>query len=193
MISAIILAAGRSKRMGRLKQLLPLDESTILQKTIQNVKESSVDEIIVVLGYRAKEIIYKLAEMNVKLVTNSRYDKGMSTSIVAGLKAINLSSEAVMIVLGDQPFIKSDTFALLIDTYKSSAKGIQIPIYQGQRGRPVIISTKYREEMLLIKGDVGAKEILARHADDILYTEVNDPGITIDIDTEDDYREYTVQ
>ena len=191
MISAIILAAGESKRMGLApggKQLLPLGDSTILEKTIDNVVASAVDETIVVLGYSAAEIRSKIDCRPVKIVLNSEYRNGMSTSVIAGLKAVEAGTEAILLVLGDQPFIRSQVINRLISEYKSHDKGIVVPSYRGKRGHPVIISLSYEYLLLSIKGDVGAREIIYHHPDDVLEVEMDSVEITIDIDTPEEYR-----
>lgn len=188
MISAIILAAGEAKRMGKLKQLLPLGQSTILEKTIENVASSRVDETIVVLGYQAEKIISRINSAPVKIIVNPLYQDGMSTSIIAGLMAIETEADAVMLVLADQPFIDSQIINHMLDEYKSHNKGIVIPVHRGKRGHPVIISLRYKSELLNLKGDIGAREVIPRHSDDVHEVKVGSPRITLDIDTEENYK-----
>ena len=107
MISAILLAAGESKRMGKLKQLIPFGRSTILEETVNNLLNSKVSEVIVVLGARAGEVTEKIARKPVQTVVNPDYQQGMSTSLIAGLRLIDSKARALMIALGDQPFIDS--------------------------------------------------------------------------------------
>ena len=104
-VSAIILAAGRSKRVGQPKQLLPFKETTIIENTIENVLYSRVGEVIVVLGYKAKQIASLVASRSVILVINHDFDGGMSTSITTGLNIMNTKAEGIMLVMGDQPFV----------------------------------------------------------------------------------------
>ena len=187
MVSAIILAAGEAKRMGTLKQLLPLGQSTLLGKTIEHVAASRVDETIVVLGCQAETIISRLQGAPVKIVVNPCYREGMSTSIVTGLKAAAATADAVMLVLADQPLIDSQVINQILDAFNSHRRGIVVPTYRGKRGHPVVISLNYKAELLALRGDIGAREIIARHPEDVLEVEVDFPGITIDIDTEEDY------
>ena len=191
MISAIFLAAGESKRMGKPKLLLPFGRSTILEQAIDNLLNSRVDEIIVVVGDRAQKMIDKIASRPVKIAINPLYHEGMGTSIVKGLSLINDKSQAVMLVLADQPLIDSETINKLIETFLSHDKGIVIPAYQGRRGHPIIFSTKYREALLRLRDDVGGRQIIKEHPDDILEVAVNSPGVNVDIDTIENYRFYT--
>ncbi len=185
MISAIILAAGESKRMGKPKQLIPLGRTTILEQTVENCLNSKVNEVILVLGHSAEEVIRVIAARPVKLAINSNYQRGMSTSIMTGLNMVDSRARAVMLTLGDQPFIDSRTLNRLIDEFYSHDKGIVIPVYRGRRGHPVIFAIKYKGELLRLKGDIGARETIDRHADDVLELAVNCEGICIDIDTID--------
>lgn len=188
MVSAILLAAGESKRMGRLKQLLPLGRTTMVEQAIDNLLNSKVNEVIVVLGHEAEEIIKKIATKPVKIEVNPIYHQGMSTSIIAGLKLVDDGARAVMLALADQPFIDSQTINRLIDEFCDHNKGIVIPTYQSRRGHPIIFAIKYKEELSSLKGDTGGRQIMEHHPDDVLEVAVASPGINIDIDTTDDYN-----
>jgi molybdenum cofactor cytidylyltransferase len=187
MLSAILLAAGESKRMGEPKQLMPLGQSTILEQVIDNLLSSAVNEVIVVLGYRAEAMIKTIAPRPVKLVINPDYQQGISTSIIAGLNMISSQAEAVILALGDQPFVSSQTINRLIDEFFSHDKGIALPTYQGKRGHPIIFNIRYKPELLKLKGDVGGREIIKHHPDDILEIAVDSAGVITDIDTRTDY------
>jgi molybdenum cofactor cytidylyltransferase len=187
MVSAILLAAGESKRMGKPKLLLPIGGSTVLEKAIDNLLNSGVDEVIVVVGDRAQEMIERIGNRPVKVTINPAYGEGMSTSIVTGLNLVNDSARAVMLALADQPLIDSQTINKLIEAFIGHDKGIVIPAYEGRRGHPVIFSTKYKKELLGLGGDIGGRQIIKEHPDDVLELAVDSEGIDIDIDTVDDY------
>lgn len=188
MVSVILLAAGESKRMGKLKQLMPLGTKTILEQAIDNLLNSRVNEVIVVLGFEAEALMEKVATRPVKVALNPAYHQGMSTSIVAGLSQISDKATAVMLALADQPFIDSQTINRLIGEFDSHNKGIAIPVYQGRRGHPVIFAAKYKEELSRLKGDIGGREIISQHPDDVLEVAVNCEGVCIDIDTMNSYH-----
>ncbi|MFC1932860.1 molybdenum cofactor cytidylyltransferase [Chloroflexota bacterium] len=188
MISAILLAAGESKRMGQPKQLMPFGQSTILEQAIDNLLNSAVSETIVVLGHRAEEIAKTIAAKPVKPAINPNYQQGMSTSIITGLNLIDSRARAVIIALGDQPSVDSRTINKLIDEFNSHNKGIAIPVYQGRRGNPVIFDIRYKGELLKLKGDIGGREIIDRHPDDVLEVAVNCEGVCVDIDTMENYN-----
>jgi len=187
MVSAILLAAGKAKRMGKLKQLMPLGGTTILEQAIDNLLNSAVGEVIVVVGYRAEEVIEKIATKPVKIAINPIYHQGMSTSIVAGLNLVDNSARAVMLALADQPFVDSQTINRLIGEFSTHDKGIAVPPYRGRSGPPVLFAIKYKGELLGLKGDIGGRQIIREHPDDILEVAVDSESINIDIDTMGNY------
>lgn len=188
MLSAILLAAGESKRMGEPKQLMPLGSSTVVEQAIDNLLNSAVDEIIVVLGYRAEEITKTIAAKPVKIIVNPNYQQGMSTSIIAGLILVDHQAQAVMLALGDQPLVDSHTINRLIDEFHNHDKGIAVPTYQGRRGHPIIFAIKYKLKLLELEGDIGGREIIKQHPDDVLEVAVDSESVIADIDTRDDYQ-----
>ena len=188
MLSAILLAAGESKRMGKPKQLMPLGKHTLLEQAIDNLLDSSVDETIVVVGHKAEEITKTIAGRPVKIVINPDYREGMSTSIIAGLILADPCSQAVMLALGDQPLVASRTINQLIDAFNSHNKGIAVPTYQGRRGHPIIFDIKYKAELFKLKGDIGGREIIRNHPNDVLKVAVDSESVVSDIDTQDDYQ-----
>jgi molybdenum cofactor cytidylyltransferase len=187
MISAILLAAGESKRMGQPKQLMPFGHGTVLEQAIDNLVNSAVGETIVVLGHRAEEVIKTIAAKPVKIAITPDYKQGMSTSIIAGLNLIDSRAQAVMLALGDQPFVDSQTINSLTEAFVAHNRGIAVPVYQGRRGHPVIFAIRYKDELLRLVGDIGGREIIDRHPDDVLEVAVNCEGVCIDIDTMDTY------
>jgi molybdenum cofactor cytidylyltransferase len=188
MLSAILLAAGESKRMGKPKQLMPFGQSTLLEQAIDNLMNSAVDEIIVVLGYKAEEMIKTIAAKPVKIVVNPNYRQGMSTSIIAGLSLVDSQAQTVMLALGDQPSVDSQTINRLIEEFYRHDKGIAIPTYRGMRGHPIIFTIKYKQELLEPRGDIGGREIIRHHPDDVLEVAVDSASVASDIDTKSDYQ-----
>ena len=125
----------------------------------------------------------RLSGKPIKVVVNPLYRKGMSTSIAAGLKFVDSQSQAVMLTLGDQPYVDSPTINRLIDAFSSDKKGIVIPTHQGQRGHPLIFARKYQAQLYDLSGDIGGREIIKQHPEDVLEVPVDCEGIVIDIDT----------
>jgi molybdenum cofactor cytidylyltransferase len=166
---------------------MPFGQSTIVERTIDNLLNSAVSETIVVLGYRDEEIRKTISGKPVKIAINPDYQQGMSTSIIAGLKQIDKRARAVLTALGDQPFVDSQAINSLVEAFIANKRGIIIPVYQGKRGNPVIFSIRYKGELLNLKGDVGGREIIKRHPDDVLEVAVNCEGVLLDIDTMENY------
>jgi molybdenum cofactor cytidylyltransferase len=186
-ISVIILAAGESRRMGRPKLLLPIKGYLIIEHTVNAFSCSIVNEIIVVLGSNHEEIIKATSDKPVKVVVNNDYRNGMSTSIKAGILAAGKEAQGFMIALGDQPFLDCIIINSIINAFISGEKGIVVPYHESRSGHPVIFSSRYREEILSLRGDVGGKEIIDAHLDDVLKFEVASNAINNDIDTQADY------
>lgn len=185
-IGAVILAAGTSSRMGEAKQLLRLGATTLLDQVTENVRSSRVDEIVVVLGHEAETIKQTIATKKLKIVVNESYRQGMGTSLRAGLSALPSEVDAALIVLADQPFVRSATFDQIIDHYQQSNAQIVIPIYKGFRGNPVLLDRSVFPEVMALTGDIGCRAIFGNHLEGIAKVPVEDIGILLDLDSKDD-------
>jgi molybdenum cofactor cytidylyltransferase len=181
MISAIVLAAGESTRFGECKQLARIGDKALLEHTLQHLRASRIDEIAVILGAHAEAIKTHVRFDRERVIVNPHYAEGISTSIQAGLRAIN--GKAALVVLGDQPFVRPETLDLLIAEYERSRSKIVIPTYDGVRGNPVLVDRSLFAEMMNLRGDVGFRVIFSDHADAILKVPVDDRGVVTDIDT----------
>ncbi|MFC2043941.1 molybdenum cofactor cytidylyltransferase [Chloroflexota bacterium] len=187
-IAAVVLAAGESKRMGKLKQLMPFGGKTILEHSIDNILTSKVNEVVVVLGHEAQAVMAKVANRPVRIAVNSGYRAGIGTSIASGVSLVSDRVEAVMLTLADQPFIDSQIINHIVDEYDSHNKGIVIPVYRGLRGHPVIFDIKYRTELFQLTGDIGGRMIIERYPEDVLEVDVGSESIYIDIDNLESYN-----
>jgi molybdenum cofactor cytidylyltransferase len=189
LISAILLAAGESTRMGRTKQLLSFGESTIFGETVKNLLAAEIDELIIVLGHDAEKLKNSLTSSDPRItyVVNRQYREGISTSIKCGITSTNPETEAFLFALADQPLIRTEIMNLLIRRYTSGSTGIVTLAYRSARGHPVIISRKYQGDLLSLSGDVGARKILESHTDDVEIVEIDSPEILFDVDREEDY------
>ena len=183
-VSAILLAAGEARRMGRLKQVMPFGGSTMVEQTLDNLLASRVSEVIVVLGYQAEEVTKQIADRPIKTMVNPVYSQGMGTSIAAGLNLVDSQAQAVMLALADQPFVDSQTIDRLVEEFQAHDKGIAIPVYRGRRGHPIIFSMKYEAQLSGLTSDIGGREIIKEHPEDVLEVAVDCEGIIIDIDTQ---------
>jgi molybdenum cofactor cytidylyltransferase len=188
MIWAMILAAGESRRMGEAKLLLPFGGKTIIEIIIEKVIRSKVDKILVVLGSNKKKIKEKIRSFPLEFVFNRNYRSGMLSSIQAGFRALPEDTQAVLIILGDQPSISSEVIDKVIAAYKKTKKGIVLPVYKRERGHPVLIDTKYRQEVAKLSPKIGLRELVYNRPDDILEVEVETSSVLRDIDDVEDYR-----
>ncbi len=186
MISAVVLAAGESTRMGICKQLLDVEGKAMIEHVIESLQESRIDEIVVVLGCMAEEVASKLPKKGVKTVFNSRYKEGQSTSIKIGLEAIDPRADAAIFLLSDQPFVGAKVLDRLVEEYERTHTSILIPTYKGRRGNPVLMDRTLFQESIRVSGDVGARSVVLRHEDEVVEVEVDEPGILFDVDTIED-------
>ncbi len=189
MIWALVLAAGESKRMGRSKQLLPFGKKTILETVIDHITQSSVDETLVVLGAHREKIEDVIKNLHVKSVYNPDFKEGMLSSVQRGFASLPDKADAVLVFLGDQPRIPSSVIDKIINAYRSSGKGIVLPAFDNKRGHPVLISTKYRKEIALLNPQIGLRNLIHNHPEDILEVQIDSSSILEDIDTPDDYKD----
>jgi molybdenum cofactor cytidylyltransferase len=189
-VGAIILAAGKSTRMGETKQLLLLGEKTVLGQTIENVRDSEVDEVVLVLGSSAEVIRQQLPVAvieGLKIVINQDYGQGMATSLREGIAALDPQVDAALIVLADQPFVRPQTLDRLIEQHRRGGAQIVIPSYRGFRGNPVLLDRSIFSEAMALSGDIGCRAIFGTHSEGIVKVEVPDLGILLDIDSQEDY------
>ncbi len=177
--------------MGRAKLLLRWGDTSLFEQTVDNYLGSAVNEVNVVLGYRAAEMEEILGDRSVNVAINPEYSKGMSTSIIAGINIMSPRTQGIILALADQPLVTSQTIDRLIQAFELKQKGIILPVYHGQRGNPVIFDIKYRDKLLALKGDTGGREIVHIYYDDIQEVPVDNRGILIDIDTPEDYKRYS--
>lgn len=187
----MVLAAGASRRMGQTKQLLPLDGDTVLERTLKNLRSAEVNEVLLVLGARAEAILKQLPGRvieAVKVVRNQNYESGMASSLREGLRSVGPDSDAALIVLADQPFVRPHTVARILERYRGSEADIVVPFYRGQRGNPVLLARSMFPEAMALEGDSGCRMLFRWHAKAIAQVEVDDPGILLDLDSREDYE-----
>jgi molybdenum cofactor cytidylyltransferase len=188
-IWAIILAAGESKRMGSPKMLLDFGGRTMIERVIENVIASEINNYMIVLGADKDKLIGIINRYPVRCCFNENYFEGMLSSVQCGIRNISADFEAALIFQGDQPFITPDVVRQVISSYRSKGKGIVIPTSEGKRGHPLLIDGKYRNEVELIDSSLGLRSLAHRFSNDVTEVETNNPGILRDFDTYADYEE----
>lgn len=196
MISAILLAAGESRRMGGdFKPLMKWGTRTVIGACIDNLKRSRVDEIIVVLGFRESEIRSRLAGAGVQFAINREYSKGMLSSLKTGLPLVSPRCDGVLVTLVDQPMVGPDVINPLVISFGDYEKRISIPTYEGQHGHPIVISREFEDEIMKIDDadPDGLKAIINAHRNEIQEVPVQSSSILEDIDSPEDYARLVAQ
>jgi molybdenum cofactor cytidylyltransferase len=187
-VSGVILAAGRSSRLGRPKQLLDLFGEPLLRRVVKNAVASDLNEVVLVLGHQAAEIDAALGEWGQRVIINPDYAEGQSTSLRVGLGAIDPLSEAVVFLLGDQPQVGSEIIDALIARFRSTGAPIVMPTYGGIPANPVLFAAELFPELADVTGDEGARAIVKRHSDRVARVAVSDGAPPRDVDTDADYQ-----
>jgi len=187
-ISALVLASGRSRRMGVQKLLLPVGAQPLIARVVDEVLRSPVDEAVVVIGHDGERITEALAGRRVRFITNPDTEGEMLSSVRCGLRAMPEACDAVLLVLGDQPGLKAEVIAGLVRAFRKTDRGIVVPTHSGRRGHPLLFSMHYRNEILSRYDDVGVRGLLQSHPEDVLEVEVAAPGVLEDMDVPEDYR-----
>lgn len=188
MITGLVLAAGRSERMGTPKQLLPFGSVTMIEQVVRTLTRSRLGkDVVVVLGHRAMDIVKRISGLPVRLAYNPDPEGDMVSSIRCGLAYVE-TDQAVLIALGDQPLVTTEIVNRLIAEYEQRPEGMVLPVYEGKRGHPMILSPAYREEILFESMPDGLKTLRNRHAGSVRTVPVDTDGVLIDLDYRSDYE-----
>jgi molybdenum cofactor cytidylyltransferase len=192
MISAVILSAGESSRMGRPKALLPIDGQTFIEKIVGALKHAQVAKVIVILGHNAEEIRRHIEHLPVEILVNPNYKMGQLSSLQIAVRRLEADSDCdgMLVHLVDHPYIDAKLVKVMIGRFYESGELIVVPRYGGKRGHPVIFSRRLFGELLAAPVDQGAKAVVNAHRGDTLELDTEDVGITLDIDTPELYRQY---
>ena len=192
MIAAVILSAGESSRMVRSKALLPIGGETFIEKIVGALARSRVGKIIVVLGHDADELRRQIEFLPVTILINQDYRLGQISSLQVAVRYLDKDEncDGMLVHLVDHPYIDGALVDLMIERFHASKKLIVVPRYHGKRGHPVIFSRALFAELLTAPLDQGAKAVVNAHRDETLEIDTDDPGIAVDIDTPELYRQH---
>lgn len=195
MIVAAVLSAGESRRMGSPKALLPIGKRSFIEEIVFALKKTKVGKILVVLGHNAAELRSKIAHLPVTFVINKDYTLGQLSSLVAAIRHLEKQEaeetvDGILVHLVDHPFLSPALVDQMIDRFYESKKLIVLPCYQGKRGHPVIFSRDLFDELLRASMEQGAKIVVHAHRAETLEMETGEEGVTVDIDTRDEYRKF---
>ena len=187
-MAAIVLAAGKSSRMGTSKPLLPLGSTTVIERVVGSVSRTGIGNIVVVTGHDPDALAPVLSRLPVRPVHNAGYESGMFSSVQTGVRALGQDVESFFILPADYPLVRTEVLGRLIQGFRGSKHGVVHPTCCGLRGHPPLLSGHYGEA--LAEADVGDNlgSFFRRHADDQAEVDVEDLTILMDMDTTDDYQ-----
>jgi CTP:molybdopterin cytidylyltransferase MocA len=194
MIPAVVLAAGKSTRMGRTKALLPLGGETFVSRIVRTFRSAGVEEVVVVVGHDAERVSDVLSRMDAapRVIVNPDYESGQLSSILAGLRAVDRPGvHAMLLTLVDVPLVAADTVRAVLSRYRTSSAPVVRPVNGNRHGHPVLLD---RRLFGLLRGAApaaGAKPIVRAHASALGDVEVYDEGAFTDIDTPEEYAAAT--
>ena len=190
MVPAIVLAAGRSTRMGRAKALLMLDRETFLSRVVRTLRDAHVDDVVVVLGHEPDAIVADCERraLNVRFAINRDYDAGQLTSLLTGLRVIDRPGvAAALVTLVDVPLVTASTGRAVLERYRRTHAPIVRPVVGGRHGHPVLIDRALFGELRASSPADGAKHVVRAHTSADGEVEIHDKGAYRDVDTPEEY------
>jgi len=188
MICAVVLAAGRSSRMGAQKLLLPIAGRPMIAGIVDEALQSAVEKVFIVLGRDAQPVQAALPGSRVTFVTNPDLDGDMLSSVRCGIRALPSDRTAVLVVLGDQPGVTSKLIDELIRLFRETGGGIAVPVHQGKRGHPLLFAGRFCEEILTHLDATGLRGLLLAHPDQVVELPVAKASVLEDMDTPEQYQ-----
>ncbi len=189
-VGAIVLAAGASSRLGQPKQLLPVDGQPLLSRTLDVVRNTSLEPRILVLGGYADDVLNQVNVEDFDVVLNPDFSEGQATSLTAGISALPESVDAAVVVLGDQPLVEPWLLDQLVAAYDPREHVAVRPRYADGPGNPVLLGRALFDELMALEGDVGARNVLKRYSDRIAEVDHTSRNAPRDVDTVTDYQEF---
>jgi molybdenum cofactor cytidylyltransferase len=188
MICAIVLAAGRSRRMGTQKLLLPLRDRPVIAHVVDEILDSPVDSVFVVVGADGERIREALAGRTIHLVCNSDPTGDMLSSIRCGLRALPEACDTIVVALGDQPGLQAGLLARLLSAQRDSGRGIVVPTHRGKGGHPLVMSARFRNQVLEQFDRIGLRGLLDAHREEVIEVETGSEAVLEDLDEPADYE-----
>lgn len=184
-ISAIVLAAGLSRRMGRSKMLLPLGPKLVIRHCLDSIITAGILDIVVVLGTDGEEIAAAVSGMPVRTVVNPDSRSDMAGSVRLGLRQADRALTGALICLADHPLVLSETIMGLVNAHRSIPDSILIPLYRGRRGHPTLFPRKAIEDIFSLE---TLRDVIASRTESVRAVDVDDEGVVLDLDTPEDYE-----
>lgn len=192
-VAALVLAAGGSSRMGSPKQLLDWGGRPLVRAAVEVALAARLDPLLVVVGGAQAQVADALAGLPLRMIANPDHATGQSSSLRAGIAALGQNADAVVVLLGDQPFVTAAIVEQLVAEWRASGAAIIAPTYAGQRGNPVLFARTVFPELLAVQGDQGARAVLAADRARLRLVAFDDSRPLADIDTPEDYERLRVR
>ncbi len=187
-IAVIILAAGRSARMGEHKLLLPLAGKPLLAWSLDVACASSARPVILTLGRAAEAVTTALPPGPYSTIVNARYAEGMSGSLALAIRQLAPAVRGAIILLGDQPFMPASAIDAVLGVARAQPESIVMGAYGSQRGHPVYLPRRVFAQLLALRDDEGARSVIAREREEVALVTITSQHAMFDVDTLDDYR-----
>ncbi|MEM8687927.1 MAG: molybdopterin-binding/glycosyltransferase family 2 protein [Pseudomonadota bacterium] len=191
-IAAVILAAGRSTRMGPENKLLkPIDGEALVARTVRQLTASGANPTLVVTGHEDGDVRQALVDADVVFIHNPAYRDGLSASLKAGIAAVPGDADGALVALGDMPNVGPQVVDKLISAFNpAEGRSICVPLYKGKRGNPVLWGAEFFGAIKELSGDIGAKHLLADYPEAVCEVEVDDKAVLLDLDTPEAFAAY---
>jgi molybdenum cofactor cytidylyltransferase len=187
-IAAVLLAAGRSRRMGAFKPLLPFGGVSVVEACIESLRGAGVLEIVVVVGPRGAEVRAALAHVpELSFAVNEEAGSEMGVSLARGVEALLEETSAVLVALVDYPAVPPSEVKRLVEARRDTGARLVVPEWQGRGGHPVLVDLRLRDELLSLSPENGLRSLFDAHRAEVLRVRAHSPYVTRDMDTWEDY------
>jgi len=187
-VVGVVLGAGKSSRFGAPKQLLPFGDTTLLGQVVGNANSSALDRVVVVLGRASEELRDSVAFGRARVVDNTAYGTGCASSLLAGMDAAGEGCEALMLLLGDQPGVRSEFIDLALSEWRRERSWASVTSYRGEPGHPFIFSWEAFGELRGLHGDKAVWKLIEAYPERVHEIEL-DAALPPDVDTPKDYEQ----
>ena len=189
-VSCVLLAAGESRRMGNINKLvLPVAGLPLLRRTALLLMKLPLRELVVVTGHEAQTTNELLQGLPLQLVHNTHYRDGQMSSVHAGLGALKVSSDAVLVCLADLPLLELGDLQRLMAAYCEGETSVVVPMHRGQRGNPILLANQQRERILAGNRNLGCKRLIQKNPEMVTVVEMDNDHTVFDLDTPEAYCE----
>ena len=184
-VAGVLLAAGTSSRMGRNKLFLPLGGTSVLRRAVASARTAGLDPVLVVLGHESDRALAELQGLTCTPVINEEYQRGMNTSVRAGISAVPVDASAAVVMLADMPFVTAGMVRGLMERYRSSETPLVVSTYGDVLAPPILYGRALFPELLALDGDGCGKQVVKAHRAEAVEV-AWDPAALADLDLPDD-------